>query len=225
MKRLVAVAVLAACSSDDPPRRPRLTVVHEEAEAFELARRLDRRVLLHVTAEWAIPSVEIDEALQRREVAAALADGWILWRQDVGDDSAEDGAVQDRYQAWNLPALRFLDADGTVLARIDVAVPAEEIIETAARAADRKLRITGLDPKHGDAAGGTRVTVEGSRFTADGGRRVSVYFGTRRADLQSIRNDQIIVVAPPGEPGSTVDLLVVFDPGGEITLPAAFRYR
>jgi hypothetical protein len=222
---LPLLLALAACSSNETPRGPRLTVVHEEAEAFELARAQGKRVLLHVTAEWALPSVEIDQALQRPRVAAALADDWILWRQDVGDASAEDEAVQDRHEAHNLPALRFLDADGTRLAQIDRVVTAEAIVETAERAADGKLRITGLDPKEGDAAGGTKIVLAGSGFTAEGARQVIVHFGARQGEVVTIRNDRIVVTAPPGEPGTTVDLRVLFEPGGQLTLPGAFRYR
>ena len=87
-----------------------------------------------------------------------------------------------------------------------------------------KLRVTGLDPRTGDASGGTRVVINGSNFSASH-RIVRVYFGDERGTyLRTADDETILVEAPGGKAGETVDVLVVFEPGGEITIPRAFTF-
>ena len=87
------------------------------------------------------------------------------------------------------------------------------------------LRVTGLDPDHGDADGGTYVRVTGSDFITDGARNVKVYFGMRQGTVVRFASDtELIVEAPGGKVGETVDVLVIFEPGGELRLPKAFTY-
>jgi len=80
---------------------------------------------------------------------------------------------------------------------------------------DKKLKVTGMDPMSGDFQGGTKVTITGNRFTKDGQRAASVYFGG---------DTQLVVKTPGGNPGDKVDVLIIFEPGGEITLPQKFEY-
>jgi hypothetical protein len=88
-----------------------------------------------------------------------------------------------------------------------------------------KLLVTGIEPDKGDIAGGTYVHIRGNRFTSDGPRSVRVYFGGREANVDHFLNDgELLVVAPTGKLNETVDVLVVFDPGGKINLPNAFRF-
>lgn len=90
---------------------------------------------------------------------------------------------------------------------------------------DPKLKITGIEPDKGDAAGGTYVRIYGNRFVADGARSAKVYFGDRQAASPRFASDgEMIVEAPGGKPNTTVDVLVIFEPGGELKLKNAFTF-
>jgi hypothetical protein len=90
---------------------------------------------------------------------------------------------------------------------------------------DKKLKVTGIEPSTGDFQGGTKITIKGNRFTKDGSRAASVYFGGKKADVLGFGGDsQLIVKTPGGNPGEKVDVLIIFEPGGEITLKQAYTY-
>jgi len=90
---------------------------------------------------------------------------------------------------------------------------------------DKKLKVTGIDPVTGDFQGGTQVVISGNRFTKDGARRASVFFGGKRADVRGFQGDgKLLVKTPGGNPNEKVDILIIFEPGGEITLKQAFTY-
>jgi IPT/TIG domain-containing protein len=88
-----------------------------------------------------------------------------------------------------------------------------------------KLSVTSIDPPNGDADGGTYVRITGTRFIADGARNAKVYFGSRQGTVVRFSSDtELIVEAPGGKPDETVDVLLIFAPGGEIKLPKAFTF-
>jgi NADPH-dependent 2,4-dienoyl-CoA reductase/sulfur reductase-like enzyme len=85
--------------------------------------------------------------------------------------------------------------------------------------------VTGIDPDRGDAEGGSYVRIRGNRFTVDGPRSVKVYFGGRQGMVSRFESDSVLVVeAPGGKPNEVVDVLIVFDPGGQLKIPGGFRY-
>jgi hypothetical protein len=87
-----------------------------------------------------------------------------------------------------------------------------------------KLRVTGLEPRSGDSAGGTRLAVKGSNFKSTT-RGVRIYFGDQQGTFLRVVDDETILVeAPGGKAGESVDVLVVFEPGGEITIPRGFKF-
>lgn len=88
-----------------------------------------------------------------------------------------------------------------------------------------KLMVTGIEPDKGDSEGGTYVRIRGNRFTADGPRSVKVYFGGRQGNVSRFESDNVLIVeAPGGNPDEVVDVLIVFDPGGQKKIPQGFRY-
>jgi hypothetical protein len=88
-----------------------------------------------------------------------------------------------------------------------------------------KLVITELSPREGDAEGGTYVAIKGRRFLKDGPRNAKVYFGSRQGQIVRFASDtEMIVQAPAGTPNETVDVLVIFDPGGQLSLKNAFKF-
>ena len=90
---------------------------------------------------------------------------------------------------------------------------------------DTKLKVTSLDPDKGDVDGGTYVRIHGNRFIADGARNAKVYFGSRQGTVVRFASDsELIVEAPGGKPDETVDVLIIFEPGGELKIPHGFTF-
>ena len=90
---------------------------------------------------------------------------------------------------------------------------------------DTKLKVTGIEPEKGDVMGGTYVRIKGNRFIADGARNAKVYFGTRQGTVVRWASDnELIVEAPGGKAGEKVDVLIIFEPGGELKIPKGFEF-
>lgn len=90
---------------------------------------------------------------------------------------------------------------------------------------DTKLKVTKIEPTEGDYQGGTYVRVYGNRFIKDGARNAKVYFGSTQGTVVRTANDtELIIEAPGGKIGDTVDVLIIFEPGGEMKLKNAFTF-
>ncbi len=90
--------------------------------------------------------------------------------------------------------------------------------------APAKLAVTGIEPDRGDAEGGTYVRITGRGFT-ESPHNAKVYFGSLQGTVIRFASDtELIVQAPGGRAGDVVDLLVLFEPGGELKLPKAFTF-
>jgi len=98
---------------------------------------------------------------------------------------------------------------------------------------DKKLKVTGIEPEKGDIEGGTYVRIKGgtyvrikgNRFIADGARNAKVYFGSRQGTVVRFASDsELIVEAPGGKPNEKVDVLIIFEPGGELKIPNGFEF-
>ena len=99
------------------------------------------------------------------------------------------------------------------------------VLAAAACKEDTRLKVTGFDPKRGDYNGGQLVRFYGNRFQADGPRSVKVLFGGRQGNVVRFNGDkELIVQAPGGKPGETVDVLLMFEPGGEAKFEKAFTF-
>ena len=109
-------------------------------------------------------------------------------------------------------------------APLDAAAAGSAASDPAAGSAST-LRVTGIDPARGDVDGGTFVLIRGERFMADGPRHVKVYFGSRQGTVVRFQSDtELIVQAPGGKANEQVDVLLIFEPGGELELPSAFTF-
>jgi hypothetical protein len=90
---------------------------------------------------------------------------------------------------------------------------------------DPKLKVTGLEPEKGDIEGGTYVVIKGNRFMKDGPRNAKVYFGSRQGSVVRFQSDsELIVQAPGGKPDEVVDVLIIFDPGGQLRIEKGFTF-
>lgn len=96
---------------------------------------------------------------------------------------------------------------------------------SAGASARTELAVTSISPSRGDTEGGTYVLLKGERFTSDGPRSAKVYFGSRQGTVVRFASDrEVVVQSPPGPEGETVDVVVVFEPGGALQLTKAFTY-
>jgi hypothetical protein len=90
---------------------------------------------------------------------------------------------------------------------------------------DTKLKVTDIIPAKGDVEGGSYVRIMGNRFIADGPRTTKVYFGSRQGTVVRFASDnELIVEAPGGKPNETVDVLIIFDPGGQLKIKDGFTF-
>ncbi|MEO8846838.1 MAG: IPT/TIG domain-containing protein [Kofleriaceae bacterium] len=95
----------------------------------------------------------------------------------------------------------------------------------ACGSSDTKLKVTGIEPDRGDIEGGTYVRIKGNRFIADGARNAKVYFGSRQGTVIRFASDsELIVEAPGGKVNEQVDVLIIFEPGGELKIPHGFTF-
>jgi IPT/TIG domain-containing protein len=99
------------------------------------------------------------------------------------------------------------------------------LVASACGGENTKLMVTGIDPDRGDSNGETYVRIKGNRFTADGPRNVQVFFGGQHGEVIRFESDSELVVRPPGgKPNDVVDVLIIFNPGGQLKIPGGYRY-
>jgi hypothetical protein len=86
------------------------------------------------------------------------------------------------------------------------------------------LKIDAVEPNYGPLAGGTRVTLKGEGFLADGAAPNRVVIGGLEAPLAgAIDDDTLEVVIPPGEVPGPVDIIVL-NRNGVVTSTGLFHY-
>jgi hypothetical protein len=98
----------------------------------------------------------------------------------------------------------------------------DEINGKGAPAGDDKLRVIDIDPITGPAEGGNAVKIRGSNFRTGGA--VKVTFKKLEADVLRVSDDEISVQVPAGSAGDIVDVVLVFEYGGELSLRGAYTY-
>jgi thiol:disulfide interchange protein DsbD len=102
---------------------------HDEVVAFDMAKQSDRGVMIDFSAEWCLPCKELEtKTFSAFEVRERVTDGFVPLKFDVTEDSDEDEELKERYDAENLPAVIFLDAEGKELGRVNKFLPPDEFI-------------------------------------------------------------------------------------------------
>jgi serine/threonine-protein kinase len=90
------------------------------------------------------------------------------------------------------------------------------------------LKVHLIDPRVVAQGGGAVVTVRGRGFVDGGGRRVTAYLGRdgewSKAEVLTITSGTIRIRTPARPPGPA-DLLLELEPGGELRVLEALRYR
>jgi thiol:disulfide interchange protein DsbD len=102
---------------------------HDEAVAFAKAKAEHKGVMIDFGASWCNPCHELEHTFADPEVYAAINDNFVPLKFDVSDDNAGNDAHKAKYDAGNLPAVRYLTADGKPVGKIDrVVAPAEMML-------------------------------------------------------------------------------------------------
>jgi len=95
----------------------------------------------------------------------------------------------------------------------------------ACGSSDTTLKVTGMDKDTGDAEGGTYIRIYGNGFVNPSVRSAKVYFGSRQAAPPRFASDgEMVVEAPGGKVGETVDVTIIFEPGGELKIAKGFTF-
>ncbi len=110
---------------------------HDEAAAFAKARAEGKGVMIDFAAIWCKPCKGLEKTFGKKRVYRELVENFVPLKFDVSEDTAEDRARQEMYQAKTLPAVVFLDADRNELARIRTEVSADKILEVVAPAIEK----------------------------------------------------------------------------------------
>lgn len=86
------------------------------------------------------------------------------------------------------------------------------------------LTIKKLSRSHG--VPGDKMTIYGTGFQAKGRQDVRVFFGSKKAKVLGFKGSEQFTVDVPGgiDFGTTVDLKIIFEPGGVFTFEKAFTY-
>lgn len=86
------------------------------------------------------------------------------------------------------------------------------------------VQVIEIEPRTGSPDGGDAITIHGEGFMTES-RTVTVFFGDAQAQVIDIPSDtEVKIEAPPGAPGTSVDVIITFDPGGEIKLPHGYTF-
>ncbi|HEY5936900.1 MAG TPA: IPT/TIG domain-containing protein, partial [Kofleriaceae bacterium] len=101
----------------------------------------------------------------------------------------------------------------------------KEFAECSMKLLASRIRLDSVYPATGESTGGTFVTIRGRAFTTTP-RTAKVYFGAVEGTFIRFNSDyEMTVQAPAGVAEQTADIMVVFDPGGMLRLPAAYTYK
>ncbi len=108
----------------------------DEAAAFAKAKAEGKGVVVDFAASWCEPCTRLEVSLSDVDVHSALVENFVPLKFDVSDDNDANEALKARFLAKNLPAVRFLDANGNQVGAINAEVsPAEALKQVNAAAA------------------------------------------------------------------------------------------
>jgi hypothetical protein len=175
--------------------------------------------LVTVVACAADPAPKLDDAASPPMVINTFANQMCACRDKTCADF-----VHVAFTAWGAEVARTSAADPD--AGREVAARYTECMTKALAASriDTTPELLAVSPPLGDALGGTYVVIKGLRFVA--ARSAEVWFGTRQGTVVRFAGDsELIVQAPGGIAGETVDVRVAFDPGGPAVLANAFTFK
>lgn len=108
----------------------------DETAAFARAKAEGKGVFVDFSATWCAPCQELEVTFGDVDVHTAIVENFVPLKFDVTEDTDANEALKARFQAVNLPAVRFLDADRVPLGQINAEVsPAAALIHVRDAAA------------------------------------------------------------------------------------------
>jgi len=113
--------------------------VYDEKVAFERARAEHKGVLVDFGADWCGPCEEMELTFGDDDVYSAITARFVPLKFDVTSSSDVNFERRSRYGADTLPAVFFMTADGTVLARVSKEIGPDEMLTRVIQPATRKL--------------------------------------------------------------------------------------
>jgi thiol:disulfide interchange protein DsbD len=150
---LVIVGLFGAWSWYMAPKRE-LPWIHDEAAAFAMAKQQHKGVMIDFGATWCNPCRELEHTFADPDVYTAINDNFIPLKFDVSDDNATNDALKAKYDAGNLPAVRYLTADAKPLAKVDKVLAPGEMMDLM------KPAISGVKSQVIIATGGAAASCE-----------------------------------------------------------------
>ena len=124
---MVIVGLFGVWSWYMAPKRE-LPWIHDEAAAFARAKAEHKGVMIDFGASWCNPCRELEHTFADPDVFTAINDNFVPLKFDVSDDNADNDAKKAKYDAGNLPAVRYLTADGKALGKVDKVVEPSEMM-------------------------------------------------------------------------------------------------
>jgi thioredoxin:protein disulfide reductase len=104
--------------------------VHDEAEAFKIARAENKGVMVDFSATWCGPCKELEVTFGHDEVYEALLKRYVPLKIDVTSVDAVNEEQQARYGRDTFPHVVFVTTEGAELARLRKLVEPDELLET-----------------------------------------------------------------------------------------------
>jgi thiol:disulfide interchange protein DsbD len=121
--------------------------VYEEEAAFAQARTEGKGVMIDFAADWCTPCKELELTFGDADVYEHLVQNYVPLKFDVSDDTDANEALQERYNAANLPAVIFLDVDRNEHGRVKKFLEPGAFLDVVKPATDKiKKRLAVSDP-------------------------------------------------------------------------------
>jgi thiol:disulfide interchange protein DsbD len=146
----VVVGLFGAWSWYMAPKQE-LPWLHDESAAFAKAKAEHKGVMIDFGATWCNPCRELEHTFADPDVYVAITDNFVPLKFDVSDDNATNDARKAKYEAGNLPAVRYLTADGKSVGKID------HVVEPAAMMKILDPAIAGVKANSAVVGTGTEV--------------------------------------------------------------------
>lgn len=110
------------------PAGPELEWVDNETAGLEIAKRVDKLLMLDFYASWCAACNELDHKTYADPGVAAKLDNYVNVKLDFTRNSETTKALTEKYQIPGLPVVIFMDAEGTILKRLTGFVGPEEML-------------------------------------------------------------------------------------------------